>query len=389
MQKTTLVMSIIGIILIVVALGALKKIESKIDTVTKVVQSQGEKVSLLYDAVNLEKIKNEDTSNKQKRSPEITAMIEQVKKELLTEQQQGKGALIYQVRSTDGLLSNARMELHWTGMGRGGYRPSSCSEGSVEVLYERDQQPVELRITHADYNEFRRPFVFQKGQVVIWDNIEIERLDEKTACTIKGVIHLEDNADPSGIKVIRWGGGPVAVTDAKGEFVLSNMPAGESSIHADKQNYHGLYTTVKVNKGQTATCEIEGYRIRNANIRWAYQPDGSRKFSNEAVLTGNATLIDNQLDRVSFEKGFTQVQGQSDFLIAQEGKQLIIRNFDVGSDGPDFQEMKGVAFDALMEAPMDGYSRQNNILKKGSVFVFRTYDGKHYAKMEVLEIKDE
>jgi hypothetical protein len=372
MQKTTLVISILSVMLVLVILGALKKIESKIDTIIKVVQSQ-----------------KEDAVNKQKRSPEIDAMIEQVKKELLTEQRQGQGALICQVRSTDGLLSNARKELHWTGMGRGGYRPSSCSEGTVEVLYERDQQPVELRITHADYNEFRRPFVFQKGQVVVWDNIEIERMDEKTACTIKGVVHLEDNADPGEIKVTRGGGGPVAETNAKGEFVLSNMPAGENSIYADKQNYHGLYTTVKVNKGQTATCEIEGYRIRRATVRWAYQPDGSRKFSNEAVLTGNAILADNQLDRVSFEKGFTQVQGHSDFLIAQEGKQLIIRNFDVGSDGPDFQEMKGVAFDALTEAPLDGYSRQKNILKKGSVFVFRTYDGKHYAKMEVLEIKDE
>lgn len=372
MQKTTLVISIFSIILVLAVLGALKKIESKIDTIIKVVQSQ-----------------EEDTVNKQKRSPEIDAMIKQVKKELLTEQHQGEGALIYQVRSTDGLLSNARTELHWTGMGRGGYRPSSCSEGNIEVLYERDQQPVELRITHADYNEFRRPFVFKKGQVVIWDNIEIERMDEKTACTIKGVIHLEDNADPSEIKVTRWGGGSSAVANAKGEFILSNMPAGENAICAIRKGYHGLYATVKVDKGQTASCEIEGYRIRKATVRWAYQPDGSRKLSNEGVLAGNATLADNQLDRVSFEKGFTQVQGQSDFLIFQEGKQLIIRNFDVGSDGPDFQEMKDVTFDALTEAPLDGYSRQNNILKKGSVFVFRTYDGKHYAKMEVLEIKDE
>ena len=139
-----------------------------------------------------------------------------------------------------------------------------------------------------------------------------------------------------------------------------------------------------MNKGGTATCSMEGYRLRKANVRWAYQPDGSRKFSNETVLTGNATLINNQLDRVSFEKGFAQVQGESDFLIYQNGKQLVIHNFDVGPDGPDFQEMKGVAFNALMEAPLDGYSQQNNILKKGSVFVFRTYDGKHYAKMEVL-----
>lgn len=54
MQKTTLVLAVIGIILILAILGALKGIESKIDTLSKEMKSQGEKVSVLYDVVNIE-----------------------------------------------------------------------------------------------------------------------------------------------------------------------------------------------------------------------------------------------------------------------------------------------------------------------------------------------
>lgn len=334
-----------------------------------IVFTDNSKRSHFYSA---EEFRRSDSGKGKQRDPKITAMVERIKKELLTEEHQGEGALIYQVRSTDGLLSDARMELHWTGMGRGGYRPSSCSEGDIEVLYDRDQQPVELRVTDAKYNEFRRPFLFRKGQVVIWDDIVIERLDENTDCTIRGVIRLEDNANPSGIKVSRWGGGPSTVTNDKGEFTLTNMPAGENSIHADKPNYHGLYTRVTVNKGQTATCEIEGYRIRKADVRWAYQPDGSRIFSNKEVLAGNATLADNQLDRVSFGNGFTQILGRSDFMIFQEDKEIAIYNCDVGPYGPAFQEERSVTFDALTEAPLEGYVQQKKILNKGSIFVFRT-----------------
>jgi WD40 repeat protein len=54
MQKTTYVLLTIVLVLVLVVLGVLKQIESKIDTISKEVQSQGKKVSLLYDVVNVE-----------------------------------------------------------------------------------------------------------------------------------------------------------------------------------------------------------------------------------------------------------------------------------------------------------------------------------------------
>jgi WD40 repeat protein len=53
-DKKNVLWVIIIIVLIFIILGALKKIETKIDAISKEVRSQGEKVSLLYDVVNVE-----------------------------------------------------------------------------------------------------------------------------------------------------------------------------------------------------------------------------------------------------------------------------------------------------------------------------------------------
>jgi hypothetical protein len=256
------------------------------------------------------------------------------------------------------------------------------------VKFERAAQPAELRITHPDYHEFRRPVVFEKGKVIVWDDIVLERVSPESACTIKGTVHLEDDADPKDIRVSSDDAS--TTTDKSGNFTLTGIRSGEVGVGAQKPGYYGLYTKVNTIRGQTALCQLNGYRVRKAKVRWAYQPDGSKVFDNNNVVTGTAVLQDNELDRVSFAAGFAQVRGESDFLVYQTKDSLSMRNFDTtcSNDGPAILETH-IAFEDLKEAP-DSFIEKcgSYTLQAGKVYVFRCYDGQHYAKMEVLEIID-
>ncbi len=320
---------------------------------------------------------------------ELLALANETKDEMKnSKEHKNEGALIYRVHSNDGLLDRARTEFHWTGKGRGGYRPDSISEGQTEVMFERDGQPAQLRVIHPDYHEFSRPVVFEKGKVIVWDDIVLERVSPENSCTVKGTVHLEDDADPKDIRVSS--DETSTTTDENGDFTLTGLRSGRVSIGAQKSGYYGLYTNVDAARGQTASCRLNGYRLRKAKVRWAYQPDGSKVFDNNNVVTGTAILQDNELDRVSFAAGFAQVRGESDFLVYQTKDSLVMRNFDTtcSNDGPAILETH-IAFEDLNEAP-DSFIRKcgSHTLQAGKVYVFRCYDGQHYAKMEVLEIID-
>ena len=317
----------------------------------------------------------------------VKAIVEKTKKELSTSKQYiGHGALVYQIRSADGLLRQARTEFHWTGLGRGGYMPQTVAEGEAKVMFDRDGQPAELRVIHPEYHEFHRPITFEKGKTVVWDDIVLERVSASSSCIVKGSVHLEDDANPADIHV--YGDGrSETTTNEEGEFILSNLRSGEINIFANKSGYNGIYTSVSVDKGETATCKLNGYRIRKAKVRWVFQPDGSRNFSKDNIVTGTAVLQDDALDRVSFSEGFKQVRGESDFFIYQKEDSILIKNFDVRMDGPAFLEIDS-SFDELIEVPDFDYNGLTLTLKQGKVYVFRTYDGEKYAKMEVLEIID-
>ncbi len=308
-----------------------------------------------------------------------------------SDENKGKGALIYRVRSEDGRLDEerarrTRTEFHWTGLGRGGYRPGWVNEAEIKIMYARDKQPAELRIIHHDYHEFRRAVTFEKGTIIVWDDIFLKRVSPESSCTVKGTVHLENDANPEGIRVS--GSGVSATTDEEGNFVLKGLRSGQVRIGARKSGYHGLYGEVNVNKGQTATCRIEGYRVRKAKVRWMYQPDGSEDFTNDNVVSGTAVLQDNELDRVSFAEGFKQVRGKSDFLVYQKEDALILRNFDIGPGRPVINEIDKPFVD-ITEVPNLNNNRQSYTLKAGKVYVLRCYDGGHYGKMEVLEVIDE
>ncbi len=316
---------------------------------------------------------------------ELLALANKTKGELAdSKEHDNNGAFIYRVHSEDENFGEARTELRLT---RGGYRPDEISEGQTKVIFDRDGRSAELRVIHPKYHEFRRPVVFQKGKVIVWDDIVLERVSPENSCTVKGTVHLEDDADAKAIRVSS--GNTSTTTDANGAFTLAGLRSGEVRIRARKPDYYGLYTNVNTTRGQTATCELNGYRTRKAKVRWVYQPDGSKDFANDNILSGTAVLQARVLDQVSFAAGFKKVYGKSDLFVHQTGNSLIMRNTDVrGKNGPGILETDKI-FDDIAEAPDSGYDdRPKYTLQAGNVYVIRCYDGQHYAKMEVLEIID-
>ncbi|MFA5424400.1 MAG: carboxypeptidase-like regulatory domain-containing protein [Phycisphaerae bacterium] len=308
---------------------------------------------------------------------------QKIKRELHnSEEHENDGALVYRVHSPDGLLDRTRTKLYGEDSG---YRPGDISEGQIEIQYKPDGEHNELRIINSKYHEFRRSVIFEKGVVVVWDDIVLEPVTPETACTIKGTISLEDDADPCGIKVSSED--VSTITDKYGNFSLTGVRSGEVGVYASKDGYNRMYAEVDTIKSQISECKIDGYRTRKAKVRWAYQPDGSRVFDNNNVVIGTAELQYGQLDNISFAAGFVQAQREADFRVYQSKNKLLINTPYCGR-GPAITETN-IAYNDLKEAPDKFVDRCGSYpLEKGKVFVFKCYDGQHYAKMEVLEIID-
>jgi hypothetical protein len=323
---------------------------------------------------------------KKNLEPAMKSKLEEGREKLSKfEKLKNYGALLFKVQSEDRELDEARVELHWTGGGRGGYRPDSVQPNDPKLYLGEAGQSAKLRIFSPGYHEFNRSFVFRRGEVLVWNKIILEPVTRENSATIKGTIELEDQADPNGIQV--KASDRLGATDKSGIFTLPEIRSGEVRVRAYKPGYHGLYTSVKVDRGETATCKMKGYRSREAHVKWVYQPDGSREFTNKSVVHDTAVLKDGELDRVDIGEGFKNVKAKSDFLIYQKADKLRLKNFDVrGAGGPAIYKAKK-SFNAIKQAPEFSYTGEKFTLDEGDVFVFRCYDGEHFAKLKVVKIR--
>lgn len=296
-----------------------------------------------------------------------------------------EGALIYRIHLDGQLSGQIETKLYWDGRGRGGYNPDRAAAEQARVMFGRDGQMAEFVVTHPDYHEYVRPIIFNKGKIVVWDDITLERVTPETACTVTGTVYLEDDANAADTEV--FCDNTSTTTDANGNFTLTGLRSGQINLRARKDGYHGLYTNVEIARCQTASCKMNGYRTRKAKVRWAYQPDNSKGLGEDNIVTGTAVLQDNELDRVSFAEGFKQTRGRADFHVHQRKDELTMGT-SCGRDGPAIAETYK-KFEDVNEVPdFDERCCRSYTLGVGNVYVFRCRDSKHYAKMEVLEIID-
>ena len=271
----------------------------------------------------------------------------------------------------------------------GGYQPVPWTTKGPWVAFTGGRFPRILRISARGYHDFTRSFDVVPGTVTVWDDIVLQPVTPETASTITGTVWLEDDADPSGVEVYVSGVDKVR-TDEEGRFRLDGVAAGDVTVRARRDGYQPAYKHLDVTKHSQHECSFKLYRKRYAVVRWAYQPEPTRKLSGR-LWHGKAILADDDLDRVSFADGFRQVQGKSDFSVRQERDGLILRHFDSSSSrhGSGNIACPGQSFDRLSVAPDADYPDDGRPLTPGAIFAIRCYDGEHYAKLAVLDIVDD
>lgn len=299
---------------------------------------------------------------------------------------QCRAVLVYRVATRDAKI--VKFESQMMTVGASGTKPGTGLSGEPVVAcraVHRDAAGVELVLRADGYRDFRRTGVLRENQVTIWDDIELSDLLQEGVGLIKGIILLEDKGDVSDVKVLLRGHS--VTTDNEGRFEFKDVPPGENRISASIRGYVGLYTRVEVKPKNEHTVELRGYWPRFARVRWAYQPDGSRNLS-KSVQQGTALVDSTQLSRIGFEAGFKNVMGKSDFGVRQDGDKLMLSLID-GRANQAFAALKDTKFDDVQSVPENVlFSNKAVTLEPGHTYIIRTFDGKHYAKLEVLELID-
>ncbi len=326
------------------------------------------------------------------RCDSIEEAVAKAEAALNTEQSRLDTAIVYVIRTANNLPVNVLSELHYVGGRRGGYIPGNIFTDEIVlrlVPNVRHSQAVEFRLMAAGFETYKLRTILRPGEVLVWDDIVLEPLTRRSAASLVGTVWLEDDADPDGM-VISINSEETTFTDHSGYFVVDAVSPGELGLSTYKPGYIGLHTKFNVEKGERVHCGLRGYRERFVRVRWVYQPNGTRDFTDN-VLTGEATLSSRKRRRVRFDTGLGQEsRGRSDFMIRQEEDHLVLYHFDVsGPTSPQSIVVTDKAFHDVVSAPQSGYARGDSVLRLGGLYVFRCYDGKHYAKMQVLQITDE
>lgn len=299
--------------------------------------------------------------------------------------------IVYTVSTADGQPIKANTKFRGKGKDGPGCTPGRIKTNEVAVqpvaiLQHQVTKPVELRISAPGYQEVVRRVILKVDDIVIWDDIILTPITYETAAIIVGRLTLE-NDDPEGI-AIYVDNEAVTFTDAKGYFLTDMVRSGTVEVSAYIRGYPRLNKKITLHPGEETTVELNGFRHRQARIRWAYQPNEIRVFDKN-IRTGEALITAVRNSRISFTKGFQEVLQRSDFHIYQEDDKLMIQNFDKPRRGipPGIIKFENKSLKDIIEAPESGYAQSKIEIQPGDVYIFRCYDGKNYALMEVLDVE--
>ena len=67
----------------------------------------------------------------------------------------------------------------------------------------------------------------------------------------------------------------------------------------------------------------------------------------------------------------------------------MLRHFDVRKGGsiPGIIKMENTEIEDITVAPESGYTQSKIVIQPGELYIFRCYNGKNYALMEIIDVK--
>lgn len=256
--------------------------------------------------------------------------------------------------------------------------------GKARVLFVRPYagQKFNLRFAQRGYHAFSRDVEVRTGEVTVVDDIVLERATRENGATLIGRLWLEGRDELEGITVRL--GEDTAETGPRGEFKFEGVPSGNAPLQANVDGFliSPVYSELK--RGKRSVAALKGYCKRVARVRWAYQPEKSRDLSSD--LEGGETIVETErYSQFSFATGLKNLSGRRDFAVRQEEDKILIESSS-GGMGTGMIRLSNIRFDEVMQAPDVTYERGPFTLKDGDIFVCKTSDGEHFAKLEVIEI---
>lgn len=265
---------------------------------------------------------------------------------------------------------------------RNGNVPLEAGKARVLFVRPNTSRRFNIRFDQPGYHEFAREVKVSPGEVTVADDIILERATRDNGATLIGRLWLEDRDELEGI-TIRLGSDTVE-TGPKGEFKFEGVPSGNAALQAKVDGYQIEPIHMQFKRGKRNVAALKGYRTRVARIRWAYQPEESRDLS--SGLEGGETFLETGRHQIySFATGLKFRSGMPDFRARQDKDKILIESSS-GRTGTGVIRLSDIRFGEVMQAPDVNYERGPFALKDGDIFIFKTVDGEHFAKLEVIEI---
>lgn len=267
---------------------------------------------------------------------------------------------------------------------RGGFQPGKLRPGIARVGFLRVcRQGFTVRVDQKGYNQVNRAVKVEEGKVAVVDDIVLNRVTDEDASEVIGRIWLEGDDDLGGIKVRM--GDFETTTDDRGTFRFERVPIGDKYLGARVPGYNHIGQRLKIQSGSRKVTSLKGYMKRTARVRWAYQPEASRDLTND-LESGESVLGDVPNSKIIWANGLTQTRDKYDFRVRQNKDRLILDCPYFHPNSPGYIRLADITFDEVLQAPKVDYPRARMAMREGDIFIFKTRDGEHYGKLEVLEI---
>lgn len=281
-------------------------------------------------------------------------------------------------------MAKAEVRLDYTSLTHSGMQQDVATEGQCTVLYGRNGDTFDLQVWAPGYHQFKRAGVFREGKITVWDDIVLDKVTDESGAIIEGIVRLDDGHAADEV-VIRLGNAMQTKTDHEGRFRFASCPEGPVAVYGRKTGYTGLYCSLQTQRGETSFCELLGYRVRTAIFRWAYQPNATRDLVN-GVESGVAIIGGHRPCPIKMSAEFQSKYSENDFEVVQHNQALRIAVPTTLPHGPGILKITGASYDEITNAPTGDYGREPFVMEPGAVFLLRSLDGEHYAKIEILRV---